>query len=324
VLQLIDEGDQPARRQPEGLGDHALIHAGRLSQDTEHPRVPWSEAERLQALREPSRGVRAQLGEEHGCESWTRDSGSMRRHFATIARNSSQLASLQLVTNVLVMPSAPVHPSPPLVLLASVHAALFLASLVAAAVLSKGGHVPSPFSPPGEALSFFSNHPAAVRWSAFLQLGATVPLALFAGVVASRLAFLGLGAAGVHIALAGGLLGAAALGVCALAQWPLSWSEVAAAPGAARGLQLMMFGAGGPAAVMFTGLLVAGVSVTTGAAGLLPRWLSISGVVLAVLAQLSWFSLIFPPALVLLPLARFPTLLWLILAGAMLPVARAG
>ena len=56
VLQLIDEGDQPARRQPKGLGDHALIHAGRLSQDAEHPRMPWSEVERLQAPREPSRG----------------------------------------------------------------------------------------------------------------------------------------------------------------------------------------------------------------------------------------------------------------------------
>src|SRR5215470_17135288 len=106
---------------------------------------------------------------------------------------------------LLAMPTAPVHPSPPLVALASVHAALFLSSLVAAAVFSNGGHIPSPFAPPGEALSFFSNHPAAVRWSAFLQLGATVPLALFAGVVASRLAFLGLRAAGVHIALTGGL-----------------------------------------------------------------------------------------------------------------------
>ena len=45
VLQPIDEGDQPARRQPKGLGDHALIHAGRLSQDAEHPRMPWSEVE---------------------------------------------------------------------------------------------------------------------------------------------------------------------------------------------------------------------------------------------------------------------------------------
>jgi len=220
------------------------------------------------------------------------------------------------------MQTASVHPSPPLVVLASAHAALLVGSLLVAALLGKGGHVPSPFSPPDEALAFFSRHPEAVRWSAFLQLGATVPLALFTAVVASRLAFLGLRAAGVHIALAGGLLGAAALLVCALAQWPLSSSEVVGAPAAARGLQLLMFAAGGPAAVMFSGLLVAGVAVTAGVAGLLPRWLAISGVVLAVLAQISWFSLVFPPALVLLPLARFPTLLWMILAGAMLPVAR--
>ncbi len=222
------------------------------------------------------------------------------------------------------MNPASVHPSPPLLLLASAHAALFVGSLVAAAVLSGGQHIPSPFLPPERALHFFSSNPAAVRWSAFLQLGAAVPLALFAGVVASRLAFLGLRAAGVQIALAGGLLGAAALLICALVQWPLSWPEVASNPGAARGLQLLTFAAGGPATVMFTVLLVAGVSVTTGVAGLLPRWLCISGVVLAVLAQLSWFSLVFPPTLVLLPLARFPTLIWLILAGAMLPATKGG
>ncbi|HEU4384732.1 MAG TPA: hypothetical protein VFR85_14690 [Anaeromyxobacteraceae bacterium] len=45
---------------------------------------------------------------------------------------------------------------------------------------------------------------------------------------------------------------------------------------------------------------------------------------LAAMAELSWLSLVLPQASVLLPLARFPALAWLIAAGALLPVHRKG
>jgi hypothetical protein len=48
----------------------------------------------------------------------------------------------------------------------------------------------------------------------------------------------------------------------------------------------------------------------------------VSGLVLAVVAELSWLSLVIPAASVLLPLARFPAFAWLIVAGALLPRRR--
>jgi hypothetical protein len=42
---------------------------------------------------------------------------------------------------------------------------------------------------------------------------------------------------------------------------------------------------------------------------LLPRWLVLSGIALAVIGELSWLNLIVPKALFLVPLTRFPGLL---------------
>jgi hypothetical protein len=215
------------------------------------------------------------------------------------------------------------HPSPPLVALAGVHAALFLASLVVTAVLTRGAHFPSPFDS-GAALAFFGRYPTAVRWGAFLQLGAAVPLGLFAATVTSRLHFLGVRAAGATIALFGGLGAAVLLALSAAFQWALSSPEVVTSPAAVRGLHLVAFATSGPGLVMLLGLLLAGVAVTGGLSGLLPRWMLISGLVLAGLAELSWFALVLPAASVLLPLARFPGLAWLVVAGALLPERRKG
>jgi hypothetical protein len=41
--------------------------------------------------------------------------------------------------------------------------------------------------------------------------------------------------------------------------------------------------------------------------------------VLAVIGELSWFNLILPQALLLIPLTRFPGFIWLIATGFLLP-----
>jgi hypothetical protein len=208
------------------------------------------------------------------------------------------------------------HPSPPLVVLAVAYTAVFLASLVLTALLTAGEHFPSPFASSTSSFEFFARHSLAVRWSGFLQLGAAVPLGLFTATVASRLHFLGVRAAGVTIALFGGIAAAIFL--------TLSWPDVLAAAGLARALQLLAFAAGGPAHVMALGILLAGVSVTGGLHRLLPRWMMASGLVLAAMAELSWLCLVLPPGSYLLPLARFPGFAWLIVAGALLPSRRKG
>jgi hypothetical protein len=47
------------------------------------------------------------------------------------------------------------------------------------------------------------------------------------------------------------------------------------------------------------------------------------GLVVAVIAELSSFSLVFTPAAYLLPAARFPGLVWIIATGFFLPRSRA-
>jgi hypothetical protein len=64
--------------------------------------------------------------------------------------------------------------------------------------------------------------------------------------------------------------------------------------------------------------------VTAGFAKLLPRWIVISGLVLAAAGELSWLALLFPQALFLIPLTRFPGFAWLIAAGFALPSTMRG
>jgi hypothetical protein len=53
-----------------------------------------------------------------------------------------------------------------------------------------------------------------------------------------------------------------------------------------------------------------------------PRWVVILGLVLAVLGELSWLDVLFPKALSLIPLTRFPGFVWMIVTGFALPSAR--
>ena len=67
------------------------------------------------------------------------------------------------------------------------------------------------------------------------------------------------------------------------------------------------------------GLLMAGVCIPAAFRKLLPKWLIGFGLFLAVAGELSWFNLIFPQALFLVPLVRFPGFIWLIATGFLLP-----
>jgi hypothetical protein len=209
------------------------------------------------------------------------------------------------------------HPSPPLAALAVVHTALFGASLAAFALLSGGGHIPSPFQP--GSLADLARQGTALRWSALFLFGSAVPLGLFAATAASRLRFLGVRAAGVDIALFGGIGASLALTASGLALWAMSDPLLADSSGGSRALQLASFAAGGPAFAVGFGLLAAGVSVTGGLSRLLPRWLMWFGLAIAAAGELSTFRLVFQPAAFLLPLTRFPGLVWLIATGLGLP-----
>lgn len=210
---------------------------------------------------------------------------------------------------------------PPLAAVAGVFAALFLAGLVLSTVAG-GGTFPSPFGDAAAIQAYFAGQPGAVLIGAVFQFGAAVPLVIFASAVYARLHHLGIRAAGATIALAGGLLASAFGMLSALFQWVLTRPATIGEPALVRALHDLAFLAGGPAHVVALGLLLAGIAVPALIVGLLPRWLAITGIAAAVVAELSTLALLDPAFGVLLPLGRFGGMVWLIAAGALLPTTR--
>lgn len=207
---------------------------------------------------------------------------------------------------------------PPLVALAVIAVALFVGGLVVGTVL--GGVPPFPFGSTSTIQDFFRSHPVAVRAAAVGIFGSSVPLAIYAATVSARLRQLGVTAPGPTIALAGGILSGGALGLAGLLIWTLSRPEVTADSAVVRAVYYLVYLTGGPAHVVGLGLLLAGIAVPSLILGLLPKAVAWSGLVIAVVAELTALVLIWPELSPLLPVARFPALGWLVVAGTLPPL----
>jgi hypothetical protein len=205
-------------------------------------------------------------------------------------------------------------------LLAAISAGLLVLGIAVSALL--GGVFPSPFGSGAAILRYFATQPDAVRADGILVFGSSVPLAIYAATASARLRQLGVTAPGATIALAGGILSAGSLGLSGLLQWTLSRPAVRAEAPLVRALQDLAFLTGGPAHVIFLGLLVAGIAVPALVLRLVPAALAWAGLAIAALAELTTLTLIWPALAGLLPAARFPALAWLIAAGLVLPHRR--
>ena len=210
---------------------------------------------------------------------------------------------------------------PPLVVLASISLALLVGGLGIGVAL--GGVPPKPFAAGTSVGDFFVAHPVAVQVAAVGVFGSSIPLAIYAATASARLRQLGVTAPGATIALAGGILAAGALGLSGLSLWTLSRPEVTADEPLVRALYFLVFLTGGPGHVVVLGLLVAGLAVPSLILGFVPRPIAWAGLVIGAIAELTTLVLIWPGLDVLLPIARFSALVWLIVVGAQLPLRRA-
>lgn len=210
---------------------------------------------------------------------------------------------------------------PPLWGLGIVIALFSVAAFVVSAAL--GGMLPSPYEDPTTISRYFEYRSAAVRASGILTFAASVPLSIFTATASARLRLLGVTAPGATIGLTGGVLAAGMLALSGLLQWVLARPEVRVEDPLVRALHDLAFLTGGPAHVVFFGLLLAGLAVPALVLRLVPRWLAQVGLILAAVAELSTLSLVWPAVSVLLPLARFPGLAWLVAMGFLLPHRRA-
>lgn len=211
---------------------------------------------------------------------------------------------------------------PPLGILAVVFTALFVAGVAVSTAMAGGHTYPSPFSDATAILAYFHDHRGAAAVNGFFQLGAAIPLAIYAATVSARLRTLGIQAPGATIAQVGGVLAAAFLALSGLVSWVLSRPEIGTDPALVRALHDLGFATGGVGHVVPLGLLLAGIAVPGWLVRLIPRWLAFAGLGIAAVAELSTLSLLVQNLSYLLPVARFTALAWLIAVGFLLPRTR--
>ena len=214
------------------------------------------------------------------------------------------------------------HAGPNPGMLAIIYALLFNAGLYQVVSFTGGPHFPGPWESNDVIAAFFQAHSTAALMCAFLQFGAAIPLGIFTATMVSRLQFHGIRAAGAHIALVGGLMTVFNMSASSLVQWVMAYPGIAQDTALLRALYYLSFAFGGVGFSVPMGILIAGICIPAAFLKLLPKWLIIFGLVIAVIGELSWLDLITSKALLLVPLTRFPAFVWLIAAGFSLPKAR--
>lgn len=104
--------------------------------------------------------------------------------------------------------------------------------------------------------------------------------------------------------------------------WILSLPEVLSSAAVIKMVSFLNFLLGGVVFAVGFGLLAAGVCVTSYFMRLLPRWVVVLGMVVAIAGELSTLSLITYPANFFIPVTRYLGLIWMFAAAVGLGRAR--
>lgn len=217
--------------------------------------------------------------------------------------------------------SAAKHAGPPVFVPIVASVLLLLVTLISGPVSGQGAF-PSPFADADSIVHYFATGRTLIMVNAVLLFESGIALGFFTALVGSRLRYLAPQGAGPAIAEVGGVLAAVLFTLSGLLQWELARPVLGDQPALLRVLHDLTFLTGGPGTVVCLGLLILGIAVTALYAGLLPRWLATIGLVLAVLSLASALVLLTPVTGFLLPLARFPGLIYLVVVGFLLPRSR--
>jgi len=211
------------------------------------------------------------------------------------------------------------HPGPPLGIVATVFVLLFLAGLYPVTQFGGTPYFPGPWESPDTIATFFQTRSSGVLATAFLHFGAAIPLGIFTATVVSQLRFLGARVAGTYIALFGGFTTAFTMIVSSSMLWSLTQPGIVQDKALVQALYWLDQALGGSGFSVPFGLLIAGICVPALIMKLLPKWIVIPGLLIALIGELSWINLVVPKALFLVPFTRFPGFLWMIIAGLALP-----
>jgi hypothetical protein len=197
--------------------------------------------------------------------------------------------------------------------------ALTLVAVIVPLLIAHGQPIISPLSSTAQVAHYYVANPAAAVVSGFFTFGASVPLGIYAATTYARLLRLGVRVPGPGIAFFGGISASIFVAIAGLLTWSLGQPITGLSPAVIHVFAYLAYALGGVGFVGGIGLLIAGIAVPTLILGLAPRWMAWSGLVIAAISELGFFSLLLPQASVLLPVGRFIGLLWLIVIGFMLP-----
>lgn len=177
------------------------------------------------------------------------------------------------------------------------------------AVIPVAGGFPRPTTPPELMAGYFAGHHTEVVLNGFAQVVAGIALLVFSAGLARTFS----GRASAQL-IGAGTLAAGTLLLTAVLTNTLTLPVLADQPVLTAVLYHLVFMTGGPAHVVALAALVGTTSVAGWHSGRLPRWLSISGFVIAVLGLLAALNFAVPVALVgpFIPLGRFPAFLFIV------------
>jgi hypothetical protein len=210
------------------------------------------------------------------------------------------------------------HDGPPLALIAALCVGVLFGGLAIGVAL--GGVMPLPYGPVAAIEQYVRAQPTAIQVIAVAVFASSVPLAVYAATAGARLRQLGVGAATSAVALTGGVVAAGALGLTGLLAWTLSRPEVSGDGALVSALYYLVFLVGGAGHIVALGLLVGGMAIS----GQLSRSAARAGLAIAGLCEFTTLVLVWPVLGPILPVARVSALVWLVVAGARLPLRRNG
>lgn len=201
-------------------------------------------------------------------------------------------------------------------------AVAYVGLAVAGIVVPPAVSAKAPYSSDADLLDFYVHHAGAAHLLAFFVLASSVPLAVFTAVASHRIHAAGLNVPGRLIALVGGTAAATLLALSGATTLALTRPHVADSPDVVRAMQGLAFATGGPGFVVFSGLLLAGISVPALVGRLTPRWIGWLGLLLAGVCGLASLAAATDALDLLLPIGRFGTMGWLLAVAVTLSAKR--
>lgn len=208
-------------------------------------------------------------------------------------------------------------------LLALAYAVFFAAGLFLVTGFHENPAFPSPGNGVAGIVAYFERNASDVRTSVFLSFAAELFLGAFTAVAVSQLR----GVTAFRLPVEAVLFAGFAVAFLQMSSHLAEWTSTFPGLGQSGILTAfyLSYGLGGPAFSLTMGVFVGLLAIFGWRCGAFPGWVVWSGVVIACIGLVSWGNLLTPEVRFLtplIPLTRFPSLAWLVVAGATLGVAR--